>query len=158
MESDDVSIRSVSELDIEDIAAIDEKIGGEYRPEVWERRIVYYARRDPDASLAAEADGEVVGFMLDEVRSGEFGLEEPTGWIEVLGVDPDFRGRAVGRRLAEAIVASFRDRGAKEIRTLVDDSMEDIKGFFEALGFAAAPITPMVLDLGGDGRGSADRD
>ena len=93
----DLKIRPVDELDLEDIGALDEKISGRYRPEVWERRVGYYLRRDPDASLVAEADGKVVGFMFGEIRSGEFGLEEPTGWIEVLGVDPDFRGRAVGR-------------------------------------------------------------
>ena len=71
-----------------------------YRPEVWERRIGYYLRRDPEASVVAEADGKVVGFMLGEVRSGEFGLEEPTGWIEVLGVDPGAPRQAVGRRMA----------------------------------------------------------
>ncbi|HSN86202.1 MAG TPA: hypothetical protein VL025_05555, partial [Thermoanaerobaculia bacterium] len=73
-------IRTVDELDISAIVSIDEKISGKYRPEVWERRIGYYLRRDPEASVAAEVDGKVVGFMLGEVRSGEFGLEEPTGW------------------------------------------------------------------------------
>src|SRR4029077_1107039 len=100
----EIRIRPLDELDISDIVAIDEKIGGRYRPEVWERRIGYYLRRDPEASLVAVADGRVVGFMLGEVRTGDFGLEEPAGWIEVLGVDPDFRGRAAGRTMAEEIV------------------------------------------------------
>jgi ribosomal protein S18 acetylase RimI-like enzyme len=146
---EDITIRPADDLDIGDIVAIDEKIGGRYRPEVWERRLGYYIRRDPDASVVAVgADGKVVGFMLGEVRSGEFGLEEPTGWIEVLGVDPDARGRSVGRRMAEAVLDHFRSQGATRVRTLVDeDEMGDVAGFFRALGFEPAPLRPFVLPL-----------
>lgn len=136
----DVSIRPLDELDISDIVRIDEKILGAYRPEVWERRIGYYLRRDPETSVVAEADGRVVGFMLGEVRSGEFGLEEPTGWVEVLGVDPECRGRAVGRRMADAILEHFRERGAKSVRTLVDGENEELCGFFNSLGFQPSSL------------------
>jgi ribosomal protein S18 acetylase RimI-like enzyme len=144
---DSIHIRPLDELDIDGIVAIDEKISGRYQPEVWERRIGYYLRRDPDAPVVAEADGRVVGFMLGEVRSGEFGLDEPTGWIEVLGVDPGFRGRAIGRRLADAILEHFRDRGAKSVRTLVDEDMDEIAGFFSSLGFQPAGLRPFVKAL-----------
>ena len=71
-------IRPLDELDIGSIVKIDERITGIYRPEVWEQRAGYYLRRDPDASQVAEVDGKVVGFMLGELRAGEFGLEEPS--------------------------------------------------------------------------------
>ena len=142
-----LKIRPLDELDLEGIGAIDEKIGGRYQPEVWERRVGYYLRRDPEASLVAEADGKVVGFMFGEMRSGEFGLEEPTGWIEVLGVDPDFRGRAVGRQMAEAMLDYFRSQGAVQVRTFVDEKMDDIRRFFTALGFEPASLTPFVKTL-----------
>jgi ribosomal protein S18 acetylase RimI-like enzyme len=131
----DVSIRPLDELDISAIVRIDEKILGAYRPEVWERRIGYYLRRDPETSVVAELEGRVVGFMLGEVRSGEFGLEEPTGWVEVLGVDPDCRGRNVGRQMGETILQRFRERGAHSVRTLVDEENEELRGFFGSIGF-----------------------
>ncbi|HEY0783893.1 MAG TPA: GNAT family N-acetyltransferase [Thermoanaerobaculia bacterium] len=143
----EIHIRAVDELDIDAISGIDEKISGRYRPEVWERRISYYLRRDPQAAVVAEAGGKVVGFMLGEVRSGEFGLEEPTGWIEVLGVDPDFRGQAVGRRMAEAVFGYFRELGAHGVRTLVDEQAEELKGFFTSLGFAPSSLRPFALAL-----------
>lgn len=144
----EVKIRPLDELDIQDVTTIDEKIGGAYRPDVWEARIGYYLRRDPEGPVAAEADGRVVGFMLGEVRSGEFGLEEPTGWIEVLGVDPDFRGGGVGKKLAEAMLAHFRELGATSVRTFVDEDREDIGKFFESLGFEPASLRPFVMPLG----------
>ncbi|RMH18687.1 MAG: GNAT family N-acetyltransferase [Acidobacteria bacterium] len=145
--TDGVRVRALDTIDIGAVTRIDERIGGRYRPEVWERRIGYYLRRDPEAALVAEIDGEVAGFMLGEVRAGEFGLEEPTGWIEVLGVDPDHQGKAVGRRLAEAMLEHFRARGARTVRTLVDETMGDVAGFFERLGFEPATLKPYVKSL-----------
>lgn len=144
---DDVKIRPLDELDISAVVAIDERIGGEYRPDVWENRIAYYLRRDPEGSVVAEVDGKVVGFMLGEMASGEFGLEESTGWIEVLGVDPDHRGKALGRHLAEAILAHFRSRGAKKVRTLVDEDMEGLRAFFTSLGFEESSLRPYEKSL-----------
>jgi ribosomal protein S18 acetylase RimI-like enzyme len=135
-----VSIRPLDELDISDIVRIDERILGTYRPEVWERRIGYYLRRDPETSVVALLDGRVVGFMLGEVRSGEFGLEEPTGWVEVLGVDPECRGQAVGRRMADAILEHFRTKGARSVRTLVDEENGELCGFFGSLGFEPSSL------------------
>ncbi|MEM9557330.1 MAG: GNAT family N-acetyltransferase [Acidobacteriota bacterium] len=142
-----VTIRQLDTVDIGDVVRIDEQITGQYRPDIWETRCGYYLRRDPEAAQVAVVDGQVVGFMLGEVRSGEFGLEEPTGWIEVLGVDPEFRGRAVGRRLAEAILAHFRASGATTVRTLVDEDMAGIASFFGSLGFEPSTLRPYALSL-----------
>ncbi|MFQ5349275.1 MAG: GNAT family N-acetyltransferase [Thermoanaerobaculia bacterium] len=144
----EVRIRCLEDTDLGDITGIDEKIGGSYRPQVWEQRMAYYSRRDPDASMVAESGGRVVGFMFGEIRSGEFGMEEPTGWIEVLGVDPEARGQAVGRRLAESMMDYFESSGATAVRTMVDAEMVGIERFFESLGFEPASLRPFVKQLG----------
>ena len=144
---DGLRIRPLEDIDISPIVDIDEKIGGRYRPEVWERQIGYYLRRDPEGSVVAELGGRVVGFMLGEVRSGEFGLEEPTGWIEVLGVDPAHRGKAIGRIMAEALLAHFRELGAHRVRTLVDEGAAELCAFFASLGFEPANLRPFVKTL-----------
>jgi ribosomal protein S18 acetylase RimI-like enzyme len=143
----EIQVRGLDTVDFGDVVAIDEKITGLYRPEVWETRCAYYLRRDPDAALVATSGKQLVGFMLGEVRSGEFGLEEPTGWIEVLGVDPDHQGKAIGRCLANAMLSHFRTRGACTVRTLVDESQGDIAGFFTSLGFEPATLRPFVKRL-----------
>lgn len=144
---DGIEIRGLEDTDLGAIVALDERLGGRYRPEVWEDRLNYYFRRDPEACVVAEADGDVVGFMLGDLRGGEFGLEEPTGWIEVLGVDPDFQGGGIGRQMAEAMLNHFRESGAVTVRTLVEADMEGIAEFFEALGFQPAPIQAFVREL-----------
>src|SRR5213594_1367768 len=114
-------VRPLDELDIGRIVAIDERITGQYRPEIWERRIAYYLRRDPDSSQVAEVDGKVVGFMLGDVRAGEFGIEEPSGWIERFGIHPEFRGKDLGKLMFEALLAYFAQAGVASVRTLVDE-------------------------------------
>jgi len=143
-----VRIRSLSELDIARIVAIDERLSGVYRPEVWERRIMYYLRRDPDASQVAEMGGKVVGFMLSDLRGGEFGLEETSGWIERFGVDPDFQGRSIGRKLFEAVVEHLKRQGATTVRTLVEKKDSELATFLRAVGFKDAPLTALEMRIG----------
>ena len=143
----EVKIRPVTELDIESICKIDERITGKYRPDVWEDRVIYYIRRDPDSSQVAEVGGRVVGFMLGEVRGGEFGLEEPTGWVEFFGVDPQARDKGVGRALIEALFAGFKRKGAHVARTMVANADRDIDAFIRRMGFAPAPVTALEKKL-----------
>ncbi len=142
-----MTIRPVTELDIEAICRIDERITGRYRPEAWEDRVMYYIRRDPDSSQVAEAGGRVVGFMLGEVRGGEFGLEEPTGWVEFFGVDPQARAKGVGRSLIDALLDRFRSRGAQVARTMVAERDTEIDAFIRRMGFAPAPVTALEKRL-----------
>ncbi len=144
---EELDIHPVDELVVSGIAALDEKISGSYSPEVWEQRVMYYIRRDPEGSFVAEVAGEVVGFIFGEVRSGEFGLEQPTGWIEVVAVDPDCRGRAVGRKLADALLGRFRELGVQRVNTLVSEKMEGLTQFFASIGFAPSDLRSLSLDL-----------
>jgi ribosomal protein S18 acetylase RimI-like enzyme len=140
-------IRPLDELDIGSIVKIDERMTGVYRPEVWERRVAYYLRRDPDASQVAEVGGKVVGFLLGDVRAGEFGIEEPSGWIERFGIDPDHRGRDLGKQMFEAICRHFREAGATTVRTLVDRRDPAVAGFLKAVGFAPSALEALELRL-----------
>jgi ribosomal protein S18 acetylase RimI-like enzyme len=140
-------IRPVDELDLGAITRIDERITGIYRPDVWEQRLIYYIRRDPDASQVVEVDGQVVGFMLADLRAGEFGLEERSGWVERFGIDPDHRGRDLGKQLFDAIVQHFRESGAVAVRTLVDAKDERVAGFLTAIGFGPSTLRALEIRL-----------
>jgi ribosomal protein S18 acetylase RimI-like enzyme len=142
-----LNIRSLSELDLDDIVRIVEKTRDLYQPDLWEDRVTYYLRRDPEGSVVAEDDGKVVGFMLGDVRVGEFGIEEPTGWIEVIGVDPDAAGRGIGRALGDAMLERFKARGVRRVRTMVDASMPEVERFFTALGFEPDTLRPYLKRL-----------
>lgn len=144
----DIRIRPLSELDISRIVSIDERLTGVYRPEVWERRVGYYLRRDPESCPVAEFEGKLVGFMFSDVRGGEFGLEETTGWIERFGVDPDYQGRSIGRRLFEAVKSHMVRNEVVTIRTLVDKNDSDLAAFLRAVGFDNASLQALELRVG----------
>ena len=139
----DVRIRPLDELDLDGIVRIDEKISGQYRPDIWEQRVMFYVRRDPGASQVAEAGGKVVGFMLGDCRAGEFGLEQPSGWIERFGIDPAHRGQDLGRKMFDAMCAHFRAEGATSVRTLVDSTDAGLTGFLKAIGFGDSALTAL---------------
>jgi len=147
-----VRIRPVTELDLDSIVRIDERITGSYRPDVWERRVMYYLRRDPDASQAAEVDGKLVGFMFGEVRSGEFGIEDPAGWVERFGIHPDHRGRDLGRAMFEAMCRHFAGQGAVTIRTMADMNDPGVAGFLGALGFKPSRLQALETPCPPPGR------
>ena len=147
-------IRPLDELDIGAIVRIDERIGGAYRPDIWEQRVGYYLRRDPGASQVAESGGKVVGFMLGDLRAGEFGLEEPSGWIERFGIDPDHRDKDLGRLMFSAMVAHFRAGGAATVRTLVDRKDAEVAGFLRALGLAPSPLEALEMRLDAPPKGT----
>ena len=142
-----VKIRPLDELDLNGIVRIDERISGIYQPDIWEARVMYYSRRDPGASQVAEIDGKVVGFMFGDLRAGEFGLEELSGWIERFGIDPDQRGKDLGRKMFAAILQYFRAEGAKSVRTLVDDKDTALTGFLGAIGFTPSSLKALEIKL-----------
>jgi GNAT superfamily N-acetyltransferase len=95
----------------------------------------------------AEADGRVVGFLLGDLRAGEFGIEEPSGWVERFGIDPDYRGRDLGKQMFAAICAHFKDQGASTVRTLVDRGDPAIGGFLKALGFSPSKLEALEMSI-----------
>jgi ribosomal protein S18 acetylase RimI-like enzyme len=121
------------------------KISGIYRPEIWEEH--HDTRRDPGASQVAVSGGKIVGFMLGDLRAGEFGLDEPSGWIERFGIDPDFRGQDLGRKMFDAIKTHFTAEGAKSVRTLVDTNDGGVAGFLKAIGFTPAPLQALEMRI-----------
>lgn len=145
----EILIRPLSELDISRIVAIDERLTGVYRPEIWERRVGYYLRRDPEGCPVAEIAGTVVGFMFADVRGGEFGLEETTGWVERFGVDPDYQGRSIGRRLFESVLDTMSRRQVTTIRTLVDRKNSDLAPFLKAVGFESSTLQALERRVDG---------
>jgi ribosomal protein S18 acetylase RimI-like enzyme len=147
VEAQELTVRPLTELDIDAISRIDAKVTGSYRPEFWEERVAYYLRRDPESSRVAEQGGRVVGFMLADLRGGEFGLEERSAWIERFGVDPDTRGQGVGRKLFAALHDHFKSSGAKRLRTFVDTRQDETARFLAAVGFHESDLTALEMTL-----------
>ena len=142
-------VRPARRPDLDPVIAIDATVTGLEKRAYW--RSVF--RRYADAGragrrfLVAEADGEVVGFVIGEVRDWEFG-SPPCGWVFGIDVRPDARLAGIGTRLLEAICASFRRAGVTKVRTMLARDNTVILSFFRSQGMMAGPFIPLEMDLG----------
>ena len=144
MSRSDILVRPVEPTDLDTIVRIDEKLSGQTRKEYWRRRLELGSLRPPWMSLVAETDGRVVGFLLGWVGESEFGIAGPTAWLDLIGVDPPYRGRGVGQALVGRFVTSASElRAIQKVATLIDLGQADIREFFLRLGFRHGPMIQM---------------
>ena len=98
-------------------------------------------------SLVAETDGRVAGYLFGWVGESEFGIPEPTAWIDLIGVDLPYRGRGVGRALVDRFVASGRQlRAIRRVATLIDVTQADVREFFTRRGFRLGRLIQLERD------------
>ena len=139
-----ITTRPVEPSDLPAIVRIDEKLSGTTRKEYWQKRLEMSLLRPPWMSLVAETDGRVVGFVFGWVGEAEFGIAEPTAWIDLIGVDPAYRGRGVGQALVDRFAASGEElRAIAKIATLIDLGQGDVREFFLRRGFHHGPMVHM---------------
>jgi len=100
-----------------------------------------------DASLVAEIDGRVVGYMISYLVYGGFGLEK-SAWISTLGVDPKFMGQGIGKRLAQEILEVYKKKNIRYIFTSVRWDSADLLSFFKTLGFDRSDFINLRKELG----------
>lgn len=144
MSRTDITVRPAEATDLEAIVGIEEKISGHTRKEYWQHRLEIAALRPPWMSLVAESDGRVVGFLFGWVGESEFGIAGPTGWVDLIGVAPPYRGRGVGHALTRRFIESGRElRAIEKVATLIDLAQADVREFFVRLGFHHGPMIQM---------------
>jgi ribosomal protein S18 acetylase RimI-like enzyme len=141
-------VRPVRQDDLAAVIAIDTRVTGVAKRAYWHsvyRR--YGASRRPERQfLVADAGGEVVGFVIGEVRDWEFG-SPPCGWVFAIDVHPEARQGGVGSQLLHAICAAFRRIGVTKVRTMLARDDRVILSFFRSQGMMAGPFIPLELDL-----------
>ncbi len=144
-------VRPMSEKDIEAIIAIDARLTGERGPDragFWRGLLSIQipmageGETPPPAVLhhlcqvaeTADAGGRVVGFIIGDVQSWQFGLPRH-GRIVAIGVDPNHARNGVATLLAEALLSALRRMGLPFVQCLVRPG-DSLGAFFASLGFA----------------------
>lgn len=144
-----LDVRSVEMSDLDALVRIDEKLSGQTRKEYWRQRLEMASLRPPWMSLVAETDGRVVGFLFGWVGESEFGVAQPTGWVDLIGVDPPYRGRRVAHALLERFTITGRElRAIGTVATLIDLGQADVREFFTREGFHHGPMIHMERPAG----------
>lgn len=92
---------------------------------------------EPDVVLlVAEVDGQVIGYAYGAIEGYDYmALRGPAAVLHDLIVDPDHRGRGVGRALLNAVVAALSARQAPRVVLSTAARNEPAQRFFERAGF-----------------------
>lgn len=148
-EKSKVTVRRMTNDDLTRVNQIDRQLTGEQRAPTWPFSFeTYWSVYGPGLNFVAEVDGQVVGFLaggisvaerslsiLDLMRARVRSLRYPkAGWIDMVGILPEFQGKQVGRALIDAFHQECKSNGAP-MRAIVKDQDSIFSGFLEKLGF-----------------------
>jgi ribosomal protein S18 acetylase RimI-like enzyme len=144
-----IDVRDVRRRDLDAVIAIDAAATSLAKPAYWRSVFRRYGAPDERARhfLVAETGGDVVGFVVGEVRDWEFG-SPPCGWVFGIDVRADMRETGVGSRLLDAIARRFARAGVTKLRTMLARDNTLVLSFFRSQGMMAAPFIPLEMDLG----------
>jgi ribosomal protein S18 acetylase RimI-like enzyme len=149
---DDISskvpvIRRMTSQDLDRIVEIDTKVLGQSRPEYWEMKLELVEKRSPMASLVAELDGKVVGFVIGDASGWEYGAPENIGWIDTIGVDPAYQRKGIAQTLMSEMVTHLKKVGVDTIYTFVNWRDWGLLQFFDSVGFAKGDMIHLELKV-----------
>ena len=130
----EIKIRKIRAEDVPKIVSIQESILQRRISKKWVQKVEDHLRKRGGVGFVASKDGQVVGFIIGQVKGEGFGLEQ-SGWIEVVGVHPRQMGLGIGRSLAERLFQFFKKEGIRDIHTAVRWDAGDMLSFFKAIGF-----------------------
>jgi ribosomal protein S18 acetylase RimI-like enzyme len=95
-------------------------------------------------AVIAEEDGSMVGFLLGFMSD----TEPRVGYIHLVGIDPDFRRRGVGKALYAEFESQARAAGASALKAITTPGNQGSVEFHRALGYTAT----LEADYAGAGR------
>lgn len=140
-------IRAMARPDLEQIVDIDIKVLGKPRPEYWAMKIDIVENHPHISSLVAEMDGNVVGFIIGGASRWEYGVPEDIGWIDTIGVDPEYQRMGIAKILFTEMANNLKKVGVKTINTFVTRRDWRLLKFFNSIGFQPGDMTNLELDL-----------
>jgi ribosomal protein S18 acetylase RimI-like enzyme len=141
-----INVRKMEEEDIESVLEIDRKIVGLERATTYSAIPANYVGGELEISVVAEAEGKIIGFLLGRVTDSPYG-EGDSFLMELIGVDPEYKRRGVGRSLVKAFEKSCREKGASTIRVLVSWHDWWLLSFLRSLDFSHGDMAEFVKPL-----------
>lgn len=89
----------------------------------------------------AESAGKVVGYVYAGMEGTDYmALRGPAGALYDIVVDPDHRGKGIGRQLLTKALAMLKDRGAPRVVLSTAQGNEAAQHLFESAGFRRTMI------------------
>jgi ribosomal protein S18 acetylase RimI-like enzyme len=147
MRADDsrIKIRRMVVEDISTVKVIDRSLSGPQRAISWQVEADMEAEvYHPALSFIAELNGVAVGFLLGDIRGVEYG-KDMKGWIDMVGVYPNYQNLGVGRKLVQAFCEVCK-QDKVDVQVLLREDDERLKKFFGTLDFSRGNMVNFVKE------------
>ncbi len=126
-----------------------------YRPgtiRLWERCNLLFPGNDPDYDITLKMNFQpqlfFVGLSGDSVIASLMaGFDGHRGWLNYLGVDPDFRGNGYARAIVAHAIEKLRAMGCPKVNLQVRNSNLGVIEFYKKSGFNIHDVTCMQKKL-----------
>ncbi|MBI2979598.1 MAG: GNAT family N-acetyltransferase [Chloroflexi bacterium] len=145
----EAKVRKMIDDDLERVNEIDDLLFGEKRVRTWPFSFkTYWDIYGPGVNFVAEVGGKVVGFLagniLAQERSqsildlmhtiGRTSRYPKIGWIDMMGILPEFQNRQIGRLLVDAFQKECQRHGAP-MRAIIRGDDAGLANFLVKSGF-----------------------
>ncbi len=141
-----LELREFDRSDIPEMVAIQQVIIKEEVEPTWTSMVESHIADSKGVGFVALREGKVVGFVIGEVKGEGFGLPQ-SGWIEVVGVDPQAMGEGIGKAMIDRLFEAFRQKGVEDVYTSVRWDAVDMVSFFKSVGFGRSDFINLIRQL-----------
>jgi len=145
-EVEPVKLRILTIRDLDAVTEIDYSLLGKRRKGYWATRLEY-AETSGVPSLAAEVNGELIGFILGSASGWEYGIPENVAWIDTLGVKKEYQRKGIARLLFNEMLSMFKKVGVDTIYVFVNWKDQELLEFFERMGFKKGDMINLELKI-----------
>lgn len=142
-----ITVRMMVERDVPAVSEIDTRVLGSRRQDYWTMKMQLEHARSPVPALVAEVDGRVVGFIMGAGSGWEYGVPETTGWVDTIGVHPDYQRHGVATELLKELLSYMKKVGVTHVYTLVNWRDGDLLRFFDKTGFAPGDMINLEMKI-----------
>lgn len=141
-----IELRELRRSDIPEMVAIQHAITKKKVARTWTRMVERHLDDSTGLGFVAVREGRLVGFALGEIKGEGFGLPQ-SGWIEVVGVDPQAMGQGIGKAMMDRLLEAFRGKKIKNVYTSVRWDAVDMLSFFKSVGFGRSDFINLIRKL-----------
>jgi N-acetylglutamate synthase-like GNAT family acetyltransferase len=141
-----ISIREMSEEDVEGILEIERQTKEQYRSVTYAPLPDSCIGGEVDNSIVAEDNGRIIGFVLARTVRSPVELND-VAWIELIGILPEYQRRGIGKRMVEAWKERCRQKGINKVHIMINWRDWWMQSFFESRGFSRGDLVDFQAEL-----------
>ena len=145
-----LNIRLMKSEDFDAVLEIDTKVNNVSRPDYYKlkfEKLIESSDYVPTSLVAENEENKVVGFIMGEVFRGEFGISEDRATLDTIGVDPDYQGQGIGKKLIDEFLEHLKTLGVEKVNTLVKWNDPQLIPFFSANDFVPSETINLVRKI-----------